>query len=122
MATFAKVKLSGSTDGRAILVAGNNTGTATTIHTGSGTATTYDEIWLYAMNTHSADLKLTLEWGGTTSPNDLIEVTIGTEAGLVLVAPGLLIKGNASTALIVKAFAGTADLITIHGYVNQITA
>ena len=121
MATFTKTKLSGSTDGRGILVA--QTATAgDTIHTGSGTATTYDEIWLYAMNTHSADVKLTLEWGGVTSPNDLIEITIGTEAGLVLVAPGLLIKGNASTALIVKAFAATTNVITIHGYVNQITA
>jgi len=121
MATFAKVKLSGSTDGRPILVAATSSA-GTTIHTGSGTATTYDEIWLYAMNTHSADVKLTLEWGGVTSPNDLIEITIGTEAGLVLVAPGLLIKGNASTALIVKAFAATTNVITIHGYVNQITA
>ena len=121
MATFAKTKLSGSTDGRAVLVAATSSA-GTTIHTGSATATTYDEIWLYAMNTHSADVKLTLEWGGTTSPNDLIEVTITTEAGLVLVAPGLLLKGNASTALIVKAFAATTNVITIHGYVNQITA
>lgn len=121
MATFAKVKLSGSTDGRAIKVAATSSA-GTTIHTGSGTATTYDEVWLYAMNTHSADVKLTLEWGGTTSPDDLIEQTITTEAGLTLIAPGLLIKGNASTALIVKAFAATTNVITIHGYVNQITA
>ena len=121
MATFAKTKLSGSTDGRAIKVAGTNTGTATTIHTGSGTATTYDEIWIYAQNTSASDVKLTLEWGGTTAPDDLIELTITAEAGLTLVAPGLLIKGNASP-LIVKAFAATTNVITLHGYVNQITA
>ena len=120
MATFAKTKLSGSTDGRAVLVV--ETATAgTTIHTGSATATTYDEIWLYAQNTSAADVKLTLEWGGTTSPDDLIEVTITTEAGLVLVSPGLLLKGNA-TPLIVKAFAASANVVTLHGYVNQITA
>jgi hypothetical protein len=121
MATFAKTKLSGSTDGRPILVAATATA-GTVIHTGSSTATTYDEIWLYAMNSHSADLKLTMEWGGVTVPNDLIEQTITTEGGLTLIAPGLLIKGNASTALIVRAFAATTNLITIHGYVNQITA
>jgi len=121
MATFAKTKLSGSTDGRPVLVAATATA-GTVIHTGSGTATTYDEIWLYAINTHSADVKLTLEWGGVTSPNDLIEQTITTEAGLTLIAPGLLIKGNASTALIVRAFAATTNVISIHGYVNQITA
>jgi hypothetical protein len=52
----------------------------------------------------------------------LIELTVLPEAGLVTVAPGLLIKGNASTALVIKAFAATADVITIHGFVNQITA
>jgi hypothetical protein len=64
---------------------------------------------------------LTLEWGGTTSPDDLIEVTITTEAGLTLVSPGLLLKGNA-TPLVVKAFAASANVVTLHGFVNQITA
>jgi hypothetical protein len=120
MATYTKVKLSGSTDGRAIKVAATAT-PGTTIHTGSATATTYDEVWLYAMNTSASNVKLTIEWGGTSSPDDLIELTVLPEAGLVTVAPGLLIKGNA-TPLVIKAFAGTADVITLHGFVNQITA
>ena len=120
MASFAKTTLSGSTDGRAVKVAATASA-GTTIHTGSSTATTYDEVWLYAQNTSASDVKLTVEWGGTTSPDDLIELTITTEAGLTLVAPGLLIKGNA-TPLVVKAFAATANVITLHGYVNQITA
>lgn len=120
MATYTKVKLSGSTDGRAVKVAATATA-GTTIHTGSTTSTTYDEIWLYAQNTDTSAVKLTLEWGGTTAPDDLIELTIPAESGLVLVAPGLLLKGNA-TALIVKAFAATANVITLHGYVNQISA
>lgn len=121
MATYTKVKLSGSTDGRAVKVAATSIGSGTTIHTGSTTSTTYDEVWLYANNTSTSAVKLTVGWGGTTDPDDLIEVTIQPEAGLVAIAPGLLIKGNA-TALIVKAAAGTADVITIHGFVNQITA
>lgn len=120
MATYTKVKLSGSTDGRAIKVAATATA-GTTIHTGSTTATTYDEIWLYAQNTDTSAVKLTIEWGGTSAPDDLIEVTVQPEAGLVCIAPGLLLKGNA-TALIVRAFAATANVITIHGFVNQITA
>jgi hypothetical protein len=119
MATFTKKILSGSTDGRAIKVAATATA-GTTIHTGSTTATTLDEVWLYAINTDTTARKLTIEWGGTSSPDDLIELTIAAESGLVLVAPGLLIKGNA-TALVVRAFAATANVITIHGYVNQIT-
>ena len=120
MATYSKVKLSGSTDGRAIKVAATATA-GTTIHTGSTTATTYDEVWLYAMNTSTSSVKLTIEWGGTSSPDDLIELTVLPEAGLVTVVPGLVIKGNA-TALVVRAFAATANVITIHGFVNQITA
>ena len=120
MASFAKTTLSGSTDGRAVKVVATASA-GTTIHTGSSTATTYDEIWLYAQNTSAADVKLTLEWGGTTSPDDLIEVTITTEAGLTLVSPGLLLKGNA-TPLVVKAFAASANVVTLHGFVNQITA
>lgn len=119
MATFAKTILSGSTDGRGILVSATAS-PGTTIHTGSSTATHLHEVWLYAMNTSpSAANKLTIQWGGTTTPNDDIELTIQPESGLVLVAPGLLIKGN-STPLIVRAFAVTANIITIHGYVNTI--
>lgn len=120
MATFSKLVLSGSTDGRAIKVAATAT-PGTTIHTGSATATTFDEIWLYAQNTDSTDRKLTIEWGGVSSPDDLVEQTITAESGLVLVVPGLVIKGNA-TQLVVRAFAATADVVTIHGYVNRITA
>ena len=120
MATYSKTILSGSTDGRGILVAATATA-GTLIHTGSSTATTLDEIWLYAVNSDAAEVKLTLESGGLTLKKKIIEVTVAAEAGLVLVAPGLLIKGNASP-LVVRAWASVADDIIIHGYVNQITA
>lgn len=120
MATYTKNILSGSTDGRAILVAATSS-PGTTIHTGPSATTSVDEVWLYAQNTSTSAVKLTVEWGGTTSPNDLIEVTIQPEAGLVCVAPGLLIKGNA-TPLVVRAFAATTNVITIHGFDNSITA
>ena len=118
MATYAKTILSGSTDGRAIKVAATATA-GTTIHTGSATASTLHEIWLYAVNSSAAAVKLTIEWGGVSAPDDHIELTIQPESGLVLVAPGLLIKGNA-TPLLVRAFAGTTNVITIHGYVHTI--
>lgn len=120
MATYTKTILSGSTDGKAVLVAATAT-PGTTIHTGSATASTLDEVWLYAVNTSTSAVKLTIEWGEATAPNGNIEQTIAAESGLVLITPGLLIKGNA-TPLVVKAFAGTTNVITIHGYVNQITA
>lgn len=121
MATFAKEKLSASTDGRAVKIAATGS-PGTTVHTGSSVATTYDEIWLYAMNTDTTPRKLTVEWGGTSAPDDLIEITLPAESGLVLIAPGLIIKGNSSSALVVRAFASSANVVTVHGYVNRITA
>jgi hypothetical protein len=120
MATFSKQVLSGSTDGRMIKVAATATA-GTTLHTGSATATTFDEVWLYAVNSSASAVKLTIEWGGVTSPDDLIELTVTAESGLVLVSSGLIIKGNA-TPLIVRAFAATANVINIAGYVNRIAA
>ena len=120
MATFSKIALSGSTDGRMIKVAATATA-GTTIHTGSTTATTFDEVWLYAVNSDATDRKLTIEWGGTSSPDDLIEYTVKAENGLYLIVPGLVIKGNA-TALVVRAFCATANVVNIAGYVNRITA
>ena len=117
MATFTKTLLSGSTNGKAIKVVATATA-GTTIHTAvSGTAS-LDEIWLYAHNSSASAVKLTLEWGEATAPDGNIEINIGAEGtGLVLVAPGLLLQNS----LVVKAFAGTANVITLTGYVNRIS-
>lgn len=120
MATFEKKVLSGSTDGQGILVAATAS-SGTTIHTASSTATTFDEIWLYAVNTSASAVKLTIEWGTTTAPNGNIEITVQPEAGLVTLVPGLVLKGNA-TPLVVRAFAATTNVIVVHGFVNQIAA
>ena len=118
MATFSKLILSGSTDGKQIKVAATATA-GTLIHTGSTTPATLHEVWIYAVNSDTTDRKLTIEWGGVASPDDLIEYTVKAENGLYLIIPGLILKGNA-TALVVRAFAATANVISISGYVNVI--
>jgi len=123
MATFSKLALqpAGTTGtGLGIKVAATATA-GTAIHTASATATTIDEIWLYAVNTSTSAVKLTIEWGEATAPDGNIELTVAAESGLVLVTPGLVMQGNA-TAKVVKAFAATANVIVLHGYVNRITA
>ena len=117
MATFAKRILSGSTSGRSILVVATAT-LGTTIHTAVTGTSDIDEIYLYAVNSSTADVKLTIEYGGVTSPNDLHEYTIPAENGDHLIIPGFLLQN----ALVVTAFAGTANVITINGWVNRITA
>lgn len=117
MATFSKRLLSGSTDGKAIKVV--QTATAgTTIHTAVSGTTNLDEIWIYAVNSSASAVKLTLEWGQADAPDGNIELSIAAESGLVLVTAGLLLQNS----LVVKAFAGTANVILLHGYVNRITA
>lgn len=114
MAVFSKLKLSGSTNGRGIKVVATAT-LGTTIHTAHATA--LDELWLWAVNSDSTDRKLTIEFGGATAPDDLIELTIPAEAGLVLVVPGIHLTGS----VVVTAFAATANVVMIHGFVNRIT-
>jgi hypothetical protein len=75
---------------------------------------------LYAVNSSASSVKLTIEWGQADAPDGNIELTVLPEAGLVTVIPGLLLQGNA-TAKVVKAFAGTANVIMLHGFVNRIT-
>lgn len=118
MATAVKRKLSASTDGRGIKVVATGT-TGTTIHTAVAgtTAGTFHEIWLYAYNSDTADRLLTIEFGGTTAPDDNIKVVIPTQAGLVLVVPGLILQNGS----VVTAFAAAANVVTIQGFVNSIT-
>ena len=118
MATFTKNHLSGSTDGKGIKVA--QTATAgTTIHTGPTNTAHFHEVWLYVVNSSASAVKLTIEWGEAAAPDGNIEQTISAESGLFLIVPGLPLQGNA-TPLVVKAFASTANVLVIHGYVNEI--
>ena len=123
MATFTKLTLqpAGSTGtGLGIKVAATATA-GTAIHTASATPATIDEIWLYAQNNHTSDVALRLGFGGVSDPDDIIEFTVKTKAGLFLIVPGLVLKGNA-TPLTIKASAGTTNVISLSGYVNRITA
>lgn len=116
MSSIAKLPLSGSTQGKGIKVVATSTA-GTTIHTAVAGTTNMDEIWLYAFNSHTADVVLTIEWGEATAPDGNIIATIPYKQGLYLIAPGLLLQNG----LVVKAFAASANVITIHGFVNRIT-
>lgn len=118
MATFSKAKLSGSTDGLPIKVAATAIGSADTIHTAVAGTDNFDEIWIWAVNNSSSAIKLTICWGGATDVDHTIEYTVAAEEGLKMIIPGLILQN----AKVVKAFAATANQITILGFVNKITA
>jgi len=117
MPTYSKVKLSASTSGRPIKVVATASA-GTTIHTTLGSAST-DEIYLYANNTDPVVRTLTIQWGGTTAPDDSITVGIAALSGIFLVIPGLILVDTGS-ALTIRAFATAANVINITGYVNRI--
>ena len=118
MAPYSKHLLSGSTNGKNISVTGNATGSAVTVHTAISGTSNLDEIWLYATNTSAAAVVLTVEFGGTTDQDDYIELELAADSGMTLIIPGLLLQNS----LLVKAWAASADVININGYVNRITA
>lgn len=117
MATAKKRLLSGCADGKAVKVVATATaGTAVHTAVAGQTAGTYDEVWLWAQNNHTANVVLTIEFGSADAEDNII-VTIPFKSGLVPVVPGLPLQNG----MTVKAFAATANVISILGFVNTIT-
>jgi len=112
--TISKEFLSGSTNGRGIKITPTATA-GTTIHTAHATAK--DEIWLDATNTSASEVLVTVEFGGVTSPDDLVQVKVPANSTVNLIAGRIL-----SNSLVMSVFAGTADVVSVGGFVNRITA
>lgn len=110
--------LSGSTHGSLIKVAATST-PGTLIHTAINSTTSFDEVYLWVTNTHTSDVTLTLEWAGTTDPDNLIVQGVTVPASSWRLA---LIRGEPlRNALVVRAFAGTANHLLIGGWVHRTT-
>jgi hypothetical protein len=121
LATFKKRILSSCSYGQPLYVNVNSSSaTGTLLHTAVAgtTAGTYDEIWLFAYNGDSDAQTLTTQIGGTDSSlvNNLI-CTLASKSGLQLVVPGLILQNG----LEVRASAGTTSVITLSGFINQIS-
>ncbi len=115
MATFTKVKLSASTDGKSIKIAATATA-GTTVHTAHATA--LDEIYCWVSNSDTSDRTITIEWGGVTDPDNLLvkALTIPANSGPILVVPGLILTNS----MVFAIFASSANKIVATGYVNRI--
>jgi hypothetical protein len=104
---------SGSTDGSPIKVAATST-PGTLFHTAS--ATSLDNIWLYATNVDTASRTLTVEFGDATSPDHHIVMTI-LPGDNICVISGVPLT-NSKT---VKCYASAANVVNMYGFVNRIT-
>lgn len=116
MPAIAPILLSGSTSGRQIKAVATAT-PGTLLHTTVAGTTSFDEVWLYAVNTSAATVTLTVELGGVTAPDDQVIVQIPPSIGPVTVLAGVRLNG----AVIIRAFAATANVIVLHGNVNRYT-
>lgn len=124
MATYSIVPLSGATDFRGIKVT-TTASAGDTIHTAQASATLPDHLTLQIENTDTADRPYTLQWGGTTSPDDKITGVI--PSGMCLTVTD---KKPIRNALVVKCFSGTitvagtsytgaANVLVVHGHCQR---
>ena len=113
MATFTKHKLSGSTDGKGILITSNTGGSGNTVHTAVAGTTDFDEVWLYAYNSDAASVNVTVEFGGTTSPDNTITQSVPSQSGLYLLIPGFPLQN----AAVISAYASKQNVVSLYGFV-----
>lgn len=120
MPSYSRVKLSGSTSGLPIKVAATATA-GTLLHTANSVtaADTWDEVYIWITNTSGAAVNLTIEYGGVTDPDHLIVKTLSIPANSypIPVLTGQIIQNS----LVIRAFAGSANVLLASGYVNRIS-
>lgn len=118
MATYSREKLSGSTNGKSIKVAATATA-GTTIHTAQSGTGGWDEVYAWVSNTDSSPVTLTIEFGGTTDPDNLIvkALSIPANSPPIPILTGQMLQNS----LVVGAFASSANKLLITGYVNRIS-
>ncbi len=125
MTTFTTIPLSGSTDFRGIKIT-TTASPGDTIHTAQASATLPDYVTIEVENTDTTARPFTLQWGGTTSPDDKI-------TGVVL--PGEVVrvtdKKPIRNSLVIRCFSGTmtwidgasytgaANVLVVHGSVQR---
>lgn len=116
MATFTKILPSGSAgspNGTPVKIVATATA-GTLFHTAH--ATSLDEIYMYLTNTSAADVIVTVEFGGATAPDFNVVITVPLKS-TVLAIPGVPLTNSVT----VKAFAASANVVNMFGYINRIT-
>ena len=117
ISSIERIPISGSMNGRGIKITGTGTVDANTIHTATSTAGVIDEVWLYCYNSDTSSRTLYLCLGGTTDPDDIVSISIPSKYNDILVLAGECFNGG----VVLKAYASSANVLVIRGYVNRIS-
>ena len=116
MATYSRVLLSGSTNGKPIPVVAVAT-LGTLIHAPAAGLAGSDEVYLWASNVTNAAVTLTIEWGAAGVGSQLINTySIPAYSSPIPIATGQSINNG----LLITAFASVANAINISGNANRI--
>lgn len=118
MASYSRVALSGSTNGKSIKIAATATA-GTTVHTAQSGTAGWDEIYVWLTNTDSSARTVTIEFGGVTDPDNLIVKTLSLPANSppIPVLTGQMLQNG----LVVGIFASAANVVLATGYINRIS-
>ena len=117
ISAIERIPISGCSNGRGIKITGTTSEGANTIHTATSTDGVIDEVWLYCYNSHTSSVTLYLCLGGTTDPDDIASISIPSKYNDILVLAGECFNGG----VIIKAYASSANVLVIRGYVNRIS-
>lgn len=120
MATYTlngdNLPLSGSTAGQPILISGTATGGSVVIHTDPNTANQADAVALKVANSSASAVMITLEIGTATST---VNHQYSCPANSITQIPGrFAINGGT----VIKAWAGTANVLSVTGQVRRQTS
>jgi hypothetical protein len=109
---YTREPASGSTHFRGTKIVATATA-GTTIHTAQASTTLTDILTVLLYNSHTAPVRVTAEWGGTTAPDDNIAIDL---------APGefkpFVIDHGLRNSLVLKMFATVANVVTAFTDVN----
>lgn len=107
--------LSESANGRQIKVVATAS-SGTLMHTSVAGTAKMDLVTIEAVNTHTGDVVLTIQWGGTTDPDDAVEIILPSQEGVRLIVD----ERRINNGLAIRAFASVADVVLIYGEVDTI--
>ena len=116
---YLPVDASGSTKGANIAVVATSS-PGTTLHDTGTSAKIQDLVTVEACNIDTRAHKLTIQWGGTASADEIIQ-WIKPESGLEMVVELQRLSGTGVAAASIKAYADTTNIINCKVRVMRMT-
>lgn len=105
---YLRRPLSGSTDGRGKKITTTST-PGDTLHTAQASGILIDAVTLSFYNSDTVVRRVTVEWGGTTAPDDNIVIDLLPKGSGAL---PVVLDGVIRNSLVIKAFCDAANVVT----------